>query len=282
MLGATLDYWILRGLAHRRNLATEAELDARAAAPSPAAPEAALAKVRKLVWRFCGHLPIDAGLSYLDVGCGTGEVTLALARMGAGRVTGVDSLPRAIETACAHARRLGAANARFVCEDVHTWTPAEKYDVLLSFDAFEHIQAPGALLAKMKRLLAPRGRAAIAFGPLFHSPFGDHLWDFFRLQIPWRGVLFSEAALMRVRRKCFRPTDPGRRLSEIAGGLNLMRYSEFLEHVRAGGWCFDYLTVNAFLLERPRLRRVSDALARVPGIQDYMVHNVYTVIRPDA
>lgn len=280
MFGEALDYWLLKGLAHRRNIATEAELDTRAAQARAESFESAAAKVRKLERRFAGHLPIDARLSYLDMGCGTGEVTLALARMGAGRVTGIDVLPRSIETARTHAARLGLANARFLCEDIHDWTPAEKYDVVLSFDALEHIERPRPLLEKMRHLIAPRGLAAISFGPLFHSPFGDHMWDFFRLQLPWRGVLFSEQAILRVRRECFRPTDPARRFGEIAGGLNQMRYSEFLRHVRVTGWAFDYLAVNAFLLERPLLRRVSDALASLPIVGDYVVHNVYAVIKP--
>ena len=282
MFGTTLDYWVLRALAHRRNIATEAQLDARARMASDAAFETALAKTQKLIRRFAGYLPIDPSLSYLDMGCGTGEATLALTRMGVGRITGVDSLPRSIETARAHAARMGVANARFICQDVHAWRGDERYDVLLSFDAFEHIAAPRGLLDKMKDLLAPRGVAAIAFGPLFHSPFGDHMWDFFRVQLPWRGVLFSEKALLQVRRECFRPTDPARRLSEIVGGLNRMRYSEFLEHVRAARWTFDYLAVNAFLLGQPLLRRISDRLAGLPGIQDYVVHNVYAVIKPRA
>ena len=140
------------------------------------------------------------------------------------------------------------------------------------------IEAPGKFLARMKELIAPGGVAVISFGPLFHSPFGDHMWDFFRLQIPWRGVLFSEQAMLRLRRECFRPTDPARRLREIAGGLNQMRYSQFLEHLRAAGWQFDYLAVNA--IELPLVRPLSDALARVPVLQDFVAHNVYCVLRP--
>jgi SAM-dependent methyltransferase len=280
MLGNTLDYWLLKTLAHRRNLATEAELDARAAATSPEAFDAQMPKLEKLLRRFGEHLPIDAGKSYLDMGCGTGELTLALAGMGAGRITGVDFLPRSIETARAHAARIGAGNVSFACADLHEWQPPEKFDVLLSFDAFEHIDDPLAFLLRMKRLLAPGGVAVVCFGPLFHSPFGDHMWGFFRVQLPWRGVLFSEEAMLRVRRECFRPTDPARRLSEIAGGLNRMRYSEFLGHVRATGWEFDYLAVNTFLRHGSLARKISDGLARLPGVRDYVPHNVYAVLKP--
>ena len=280
MLGDTLDYWLLKTLAHRRNIATEAELDARAAASSPQAFDAQMPKLEKLLRRFGEHLPIDPGKSYLDMGCGTGELTLALAGMGAGRITGVDFLPRSIDTARAHAARIGAANVSFACADLHEWQPPKKYDVLLSFDAFEHIDDPRAFLLRMKALLAPGGVAVVCFGPLFHSPFGDHMWGFFRVQLPWRGVLFSEGAMLRVRRECFRPTDPARRLSEIAGGLNRMRYSEFIGHVHATGWAFDFLAVNTFLRQGSLARKVSDGLARLPGIRDYVPHNVYAVLKP--
>jgi len=278
MLGETLDYRILKVFAHHRNIATEEELNSHAGEAAAQTFEAAMPKMHKLMRRFGGYLRVDPAKRYLDMGCGTGELTLALARMGAGQITGVDFVPRSIDTARRHAARMGLANASFECCDLHTWNAQHKYDVLLSFDAFEHIEAPGRFLARMKELIAPGGVAVMCFGPLFHSPFGDHMWGFFRLQIPWRGVLFSEQAMLRLRRECFRPTDPARRLREIAGGLNEMRYSEFLEHVRAAGWQFDYLAVNA--IDLPLVRLLSNALARVPVLQDFIAHNVCCVLRP--
>lgn len=280
MLGATLDYLILRGLAHRRNLATEEQLDAFSGGVSAESLAEAGSKCRKLLDRFEGHLPVDSGLSYLDLGCGTGALTLAFASLGAKRITGVDLLPRNIDRANAYARKLGMhERVQFICRDLRTWVPAEKYDVLLSFDALEHVEDPRAFLRKMTALVVPGGVAVLAFGPLFHSPFGDHMWDFFRVQLPWRGVLFSEEAVLRVRRECFRPTDPADSYGKVAGGLNLMRYSEFRKHVRDAGWEFAYLAVNTFLKRLPPLRVISDLVTRVPGLRDYFVHNVYAVLR---
>src|SRR5262245_49937844 len=222
MLGATLDYLVLRALAHRRNRATEEQLDAAFMQPSNVSLADADAKLRKLVDRFEGHLAIAPRLRYLDLGCGSGELTLAFAKLGIRRITGVDLLPRNIERARSCAAHAGAGEGvRFVCCDVYLWAPDGKYDVVMSFDALEHIDAPGAFLRRIADFLAPGGVAVLAFGPLFHSPFGDHMWDFFRFQIPWRGLLFSEQALLRVRKECFRPTDPADGYSKIAGGLNL-------------------------------------------------------------
>jgi len=280
MLGATLDYLILRGLAHRRNLATEEQLDTLSGQPSAEFFDEAVSKFRKLFERFEGHLPVDPSLSYLDMGCGTGELTLAFAGLGAKHITGVDFLPRNIDRAQAYARELGTGEGvHFICRDLRAWSPDEKYDVLLSFDALEHIEDPETFLRKMTDFIAPGGSAVLAFGPLFHSPFGDHMWDFFRLQVPWRGVLFSEKAVLRVRRECFRSTDPASNYREIAGGLNLMRYSDFLRHVRDTGWEFDYLGVNTFLKPLPPLRLISDIVVRIPVVRDYFVHNVYAVLR---
>jgi SAM-dependent methyltransferase len=280
MLGANLDYLILRSLAHSRNLATEERLDAMYSREAVASSPGADLKLRKLVDRFEGHFPVDPGLTYLDMGCGSGELTLAIAQLGVRRITGVDYLPRNIERAAAHARHNGAGpSVQFVCRDLHAWVPDQKYDVLLSIDAFEHIEDPLAFLRRMTDLVAPGGIAVLAFGPLFHSPFGDHMWDFFRLQVPWRGVLFSEQAVLRVRRECFRPTDPASAYLQVAGGLNQMRYSDFLEHVRRSGWAFDFLAVNTFLKKPGPLRKISDFLTGIAAFRDYFVHNVYAILR---
>lgn len=282
MLGATLDYLILRSLAHSQNRLSEEQLDARFREVSEASFAAEARKFDKVIARFAGHLPLAPDLRYLDMGCGTGELSIAIARASGGHVTGVDFLPRSVERAERNAQRLGMnEQVRFICQDLNRWTPPvdQRFDVLLSFDAFEHISQPQAFLAKMADFMTPDGMAVLAFGPLFHSPFGDHMWDFFRLQIPWRGLIFREEALLRVRRECFRPTDPAQRFADIAGGLNQLRYSEFLKAVAATGWHFEYLAVNTFFLPIIPLRWLSAFLIRHPRVGDYFAHNVYAVLR---
>ena len=277
MFGETIDYRILKALAHGRCRATEEELDQDGC--SSLTLEQMAGKLPRVLERFDGHFPISPDLRYLDMGCGSGELTLGLAQMGVKHIVGVDYLPRFVELARRNARRASLhSEIDFVCADLHEWNPATKFDVIISFDALEHISDPGAFLANMGRFLAPGGRAAISFGPLFHSPFGDHMREFFRVQIPWRGALFSERAMMRVRREFYRPTDPATRYSEIAGGLNLMRYSDFLRHAHSGGWEFELLQTNAFLRKAP-LKRLSNFICTLPVIRDYVVHNVYAVMR---
>lgn len=278
MLGERLDYRVLRALAHDRGRATEAELDALHASGAPEERAAGEHKLRKLEHRFEGRLRVEPGLRYLDMGCGAGALSILLAQRGATHVTGIDFMPRVIEAARRAARREGVAGrVEFVCADLHDWTPGAPYDVLLSFDVLEHVRDPRRFLRRMAQFARPGGTALLAFGPLFHSPYGDHMQGFFRVQVPWRGVLFNEQALLRVRRECYRPTDPAQRLGDIAGGLNGMRYSEFLGHLAAAGWRPKYLRANA-MFERGALRALSDLVTRTPRVQDYFVHNVYAVL----
>jgi SAM-dependent methyltransferase len=275
-----IPYLFLSCLAHRRNRATEEDLNARYKENADT-PDLGRAQLSKLERRFEGHFPIKPDLTYLDLGCGGGELAVALAERGVREVTGVDFLPRHIELAKARAAlSVAGEQVNFLCRDLREWVPQKKFDVLLSIDVLEHIDDPGTFLKKIADFVTPDGIAVLAFGPLFHSPFGDHMWDFFRVQIPWRGLLFSESVMLRLRRECFRPTDPATRYQDIAGGLNLMRYSEFLDHVAAAGWRFDYLAVNTFLPRR--VRALVDALTPSRFVRDYFAHNVYAVLRRGA
>ncbi|HLI86684.1 MAG TPA: class I SAM-dependent methyltransferase [Bryobacteraceae bacterium] len=281
MLGSTIDYYLLRPFTHNRNCETEEQIEARHAHTSVDL-DAALRRIDKLQRRLDGRFPIDPALRYLDVGCGIGDMALALARLGARHVTGIDYVPRGIAVARANAERLGLADrVDFVVNDIHDWEPEDAYDVVLSHEALEHISDPRAFLARLRRFTRPDGIAVLAFGPLFHSPVGDHMWGFFRVNIPWRGVMFSEQALLRLRRERFRPTDGAKRYGEVVGGLNLMRYSEFLKYTHEAGWKFDFLDLNPQLKSIPPAYWLSRTLCAIAGVRDYFATAVYAVLRPD-
>jgi len=279
MFGANIDYWLLKPFTHTRNRRTEADLNA-AATDVPFSLADAQARLEKLRSRLQGHLPVSPHLRYLDIGCGQGDLPIALAVAGCRSVDAIDHVPRTITQARHHAALAGVTDrVNFICEDISKWTAPHRYDVVLSHEALEHIDAPDAFLAKLAELVAPGGCAVLAFGPLFHSACGDHMDGFFRCEIPWRGALFSEAAILRLRRECFRPTDTAASYRFISGGLNQLRYSEFLRDVRRLGWRFVFLRVNPQLARLPGLERLSAALTTVPVLRDYIACSVYAVLR---
>jgi SAM-dependent methyltransferase len=282
VFGPRIDYAVLRPLTHCRNLAREDELDEQAEHAVLVADDA-VARLCKLLDRMEGHFPIDEARHYLDVGCGTGEFAIALARLGCKSVTGIDLMPRNIIVATRNAERLGVSRATaFVAEDVHVWRAPRRFDVIMSHEALEHIRDPRGFLARIRQLVSPGGIAALAFGPLFHSALGDHMDGFFRVPVPWRGVLFSEQAILRLRRERYRPTDRAERYADITGGLNLMRYTEFIRFVAETGWAFQFLSVNPQLRRVPLLQRLSNAMVRMPVVRDYVASSVYAVLRPVA
>jgi SAM-dependent methyltransferase len=281
MLGQTLDYLILRPFSHQRNIRTEEELDSLASQEALLTMEAGSFRLEKLISRLEGNFPISDTLRYLDIGCGQGDIAVALGKAGCRDVTGIDFVPRKIAQATVNAQRLKVDDyVHFVCEDIHGWQPTHKYDVILSHEALEHISNPQAFLQTVANLLDPKGVLILAFGPLFHSPFGDHMNSFFLMQIPWRGVIFSEKAILRLRRERFRPTDTAKRYQEISGGLNLMRYSDFLRYVHSTGWEFSFLRVNPQIKQLPPLYYLSNALLQIPLMRDYVASSVYAVLRP--
>lgn len=278
MFGENIDYLILRRLAHKRNLATEDDLNRNIMGSLQPVEEKNII-LKKHIVHFEGKFPISSNLRYLDIGCGKGELTILLAKLGCGHIMGIDIVPRNIATCEFYANQFDLGHAvQFKCMDIYNWVPPQKYNVLLSLDVFEHIHDPKRLLQRMTELVTTNGVVVLTFGPLFHSPFGDHMRGFFRIQIPWRGVLFSEKAILRIRRECYRPTDFADHYQDIVGGLNLMRYSEFQRYVHETGWNFSFLALNPSLKNLRPLNFVSNILTRIPFIKDYFVYSVYAIL----
>ena len=216
--------------------------------------------------RLQGRLPIRPDFRYLDVGCGKGDIAVALLNRGVESVIGIDIMERNVASAKANAQRERAGQGvQFVCEDIDKWKPPHKFNVVLSHEALEHIENPQGFLAKLADFVEPSGIVVLAFGPLFFSPFGDHMDGFFRVPVPWRGLLFSERAILpSAASDTGRPTVAS--LRDIVGHLNLMRYSEFLRWVDEAGWTIDYIAVNPQLKKLPPLHWLSCLLTRIPGL----------------
>ena len=108
------------------------------------------------------------GKDVLDVGCGGGLLSEAMARRGA-RVTGIDLGRAAIEVARLHLRESGLAVAyrRAAAEQLADEQP-ELYDVVTCMELLEHVPDPAALVRACARLARPGGD--VFFATVNRSP----------------------------------------------------------------------------------------------------------------
>jgi len=110
----------------------------------------------------------------LDVGCGSGATTLAVARaLGAGgQATGIDISAPLIEVARERARRQGVA-ASFICADAQTHAFDDaSFDLLISRFGVMFFDDPVAAFTRLRRATSNDGALRlVAFRPIAENPF---------------------------------------------------------------------------------------------------------------
>jgi ubiquinone/menaquinone biosynthesis C-methylase UbiE len=113
----------------------------------------------------------------LDLGCGTGVVTRAIAaRAGfAGAVTGVDQSPEFIAAAQRLAADEGVGDrVEFALGDAHELDfPAATFDAAVAHTLVSHVRDPLAVLAEAARVIRPGGSVAIFDGDYASLTFGS-------------------------------------------------------------------------------------------------------------
>jgi 2-polyprenyl-6-hydroxyphenyl methylase/3-demethylubiquinone-9 3-methyltransferase len=102
-----------------------------------------------------------SGLTLLDVGCGGGLVTEAMARQGFD-VLGIDAAEENVAAAAAHAREM-ATPPRYHCAAAEDLVPEQaNFDVLLALEILEHVVDRAEFLATCAQLLKPGGLIVLA------------------------------------------------------------------------------------------------------------------------
>lgn len=101
---------------------------------------------------------LEGGIDVLDVGCGSGQAMIALAkRFPNSAFAGYDFSEESIGRARAQAKSLGLANLRFEVRDAAAIGETDKYDLITSFDAIHDQANPAGMLASINQALRPNG-----------------------------------------------------------------------------------------------------------------------------
>ncbi|KAF2741383.1 S-adenosyl-L-methionine-dependent methyltransferase [Polyplosphaeria fusca] len=106
-------------------------------------------------------------LKILDVGCGSGTITVDLAsRVPQGFVYGIDPSAEVIEKARNHAADKGVTNVQFEVGDINNWkdlngVEEQGFDIVHAHQVLQHLQDPLGATKEMKRLIKLGGILAI-------------------------------------------------------------------------------------------------------------------------
>ncbi len=99
-----------------------------------------------LIWKYLYREGIGAHQRCVDIGCGTGLLTVQLARNGATHVHAIDIDEAAIKNTLTNAFRNGVADrVSASVQDLYPWVPEERYDLIIAslyqlpVDPFEQV-----------------------------------------------------------------------------------------------------------------------------------------------
>lgn len=135
------------------------------------------AVVARLGERAIAAAAVRAGERIIDIGCGTGPTTQALARAAApgGRVLGCDVSPLLIDEAWRRTLSAGTSNVRFVAGDASNYAfERGAADLLFSRFGVMFFGDPALAFRNMRGALKPGGRAVF----LVWRPFKENSWAF--------------------------------------------------------------------------------------------------------
>jgi 2-polyprenyl-3-methyl-5-hydroxy-6-metoxy-1,4-benzoquinol methylase len=225
-------------------------------------------------------------MSVLDVGCGLGPACFYVAQRGARRVLGVDVHESKLRFA-EHKLSQDYPELRNVMTfrqvgDALDEIKNERFDLILSIDAFEHYGSPAKVLDRMKACLSPGGLLVIVIAPLWKAPFGGHLGAMNR--IPWIHLLFPQRIIMAERQRVWRRRLEAGVVPDLIAderdfrgvSLNKMTLRKFREILGQSGLLCVYFETN--VSERRAMKAMS-IMSLIPGCREFFTHNVYSVWR---
>lgn len=143
---------------------------------------------------FARFVPVRAGMRLLDVGCGTGDLTLILARMAGadGHVVGLDLTPAMLDVARAKVARAGLGGTIELVQGNALALPFADgaFDGVTAGFSLRNMADLDGALREMRRVVRPGGFAVSldVSKPDIAPVRALYLWFFYHV-VPWMGAL---------------------------------------------------------------------------------------------
>jgi 2-polyprenyl-6-hydroxyphenyl methylase/3-demethylubiquinone-9 3-methyltransferase len=128
----------------------------------PAGPSKPLHELNPLRLRYVDHAASLRDARVLDVGCGGGILSEAMARSGA-RVLGIDLSQAVLDVAELHAleAKLAVEYQAIAAEELAAATPGS-FDLVTCMEMLEHVPDPAAMLSALATLAKPGGNVIVS------------------------------------------------------------------------------------------------------------------------
>jgi ubiquinone/menaquinone biosynthesis C-methylase UbiE len=129
-----------------------------------------------MMQEYLGAMEIDSAAAVLDLGCGTGVASRAIAQRKAfaGRVTGIDRSPYLIAAAKRFAEGEGIAGVvEFRTGDSQSLSlPNAAFDAVVAHTLISHVEDPASVMSEIARIVKPGGRIGIFDGDYASLTYG--------------------------------------------------------------------------------------------------------------
>lgn len=102
---------------------------------------------------------VKPGIDVLDIACGTGVLFPDYLGRGVKTVTGIDISPEMARIA-----QEKFPGIRVVCGDAEAYPFAQRFDVVMVYNAFPHFPDPARAICRFAEYVRPGGRLSIAHG----------------------------------------------------------------------------------------------------------------------
>jgi cyclopropane fatty-acyl-phospholipid synthase-like methyltransferase len=193
---------------------------------------------------------IEVGSRVLDLGCGSGDVSILAAQMvgPTGSVVAIDRAPEAIELARARARDLGLDQIEFCISSAEDFHDAQPFDMAVGRYVLIHQVAPAVFLGLAQRHV--RAGGALAFHEIAcHRPFRS---------LPAAPIWDRMVGLLGMAAQAGFPShDAAGRFVEHFDDAGLPQPHVFAETIMGGGMC-----VELFKWFAETMRSVTPGLVR--------------------
>ena len=143
---------------------------------------------------YLGAMDIGSASNVLDMGCGTGVASRAVARFSGfeGMVTGIDLSTYLIDAATAIAAEEGLdSSVTYLSGDTQQMgLPDQEYDAVILHTLISHVEDPMTVIKEARRVVKPGGRIGIFDGDYATITFGH--------EDPERGREFDEKIIRAI------------------------------------------------------------------------------------